>query len=135
MDLPIQIIGNNIDTIIRLKNSFSGQEYRIKLENEVSELKFDPEKWIVAKNIIRPSISEINKQNFSFSPNPSSNTLYILITDTKNVKTNIEIFNITGQKMKEYAINKGNNQIDISCLQKGIYFLKIGDDIKKFIKI
>ncbi len=69
-------------------------------------------------------------------PNPSSNTLF-LNSSSKIIKNKIiSIFDISGKKLIK-TIWKSNNtqQIDISTLESGMYFIKIGNTKSlKFVK-
>jgi Secretion system C-terminal sorting domain len=80
------------------------------------------------------SINELNTNNYSIYPNPTSNQLNIEINEV-GVRE-INIIDITGKTVKTFTLNF--NTINVSDLQKGIYFIKfIGDEktiTKKFIK-
>lgn len=73
------------------------------------------------------------KDKLIIFPNPSS--VSISISTTNNIKT-INIIDIFGKKTN--VANFGNNIIDVSGLQNGIYFIEIttekGLQIQKFIK-
>ncbi len=66
------------------------------------------------------SSSVINKQTTSnFFPNPANNT----ITFDKSIKGNIEIFNLLGEKVRDFESNL-KSTFDISNLQNGVYIIK-----------
>lgn len=66
-------------------------------------------------------------------PNPSSMELYIKIDDHE---TNcIEIYNVQGRKIKTVFVNDVIVKIEINDLQPGIYVLKTGSQISKFVKL
>jgi photosystem II stability/assembly factor-like uncharacterized protein len=70
--------------------------------------------------------------NCSFiSPNPASDILTINSPMT-DYNSKIEIYNIYGIKVIEVPYT---NQIDVSSLVKGIYYLKINNKMEKFIKM
>ena len=71
-----------------------------------------------------------NNKEFDIYPNPSTG----LVTISSNFKLNtrIEILNVTGQTVKILNITSGNQQIDLSNLSKGLYFIKVTGD--KYIK-
>ncbi len=84
------------------------------------------------------SVLSINDEAFNNSisiiPNPTSNTLTINLKD--DILKNIIIYNELGQKIKETA----SNEVDISNLPDGIYFVKITSQsskiaTKKIIKL
>ena len=91
---------------------------------------------LVSVNIL----TDINK-NVSVYPNPTFNQLNVKINKEFEIQ-NIEIYNVTGQKMDAKSIEQSDNyiQIDISNLSEGLYFLKVYDKDKimgtsKFFKI
>ena len=74
-------------------------------------------------------ITNINSsKTFSFYPNPA--THYIKI----NANSNVEIIDITGKTVKQVTINDRNQSIEISDLENGIYFVKVGNNVQKLIK-
>ncbi len=70
-----------------------------------------------------------NNSELEINPNPSSHFIKINIF---NYFGSIEIYSILGMKVVDV---KYENQIDISSLTPGMYFLKAGDKVYKFIKI
>jgi hypothetical protein len=79
-------------------------------------------------------IAKVSKKEISIFPNPACNTL--MINGTYG-KLKISIFDLIGKMV--YCINNKNvNQIDISCLPNGAYFITIETEdeavTKKFIK-
>ena len=68
----------------------------------------------------------VDKNQFVLYPNPNNGKFKINYNTTN--RTDIEIFNILGEKIltKTNSIQT-TNEIDISNVQKGIYFVKIGD--------
>jgi len=77
-------------------------------------------------------IYNIQNTNFSIFPNPAQTYLMVKTTN-KNVQ-NIEIINITGKSVKKLNIITSKSKIDISNLEKGVYFIKLGNTTKKFVK-
>jgi len=76
-------------------------------------------------------IKDINNQQLSVYPNPSSD--FIIVKDLK-ANTNAEIFDINGKKIQEIYVSESNT-INISSLRNGIYFLLMPDHgFSKFIK-
>ena len=64
-------------------------------------------------------------------PNPAND--FIIININKNNDINYEIYDLFGRKLLE-GIYQNQNKIDISNLQKGIYFIKFDNEFFKFIK-
>ncbi|WP_299117197.1 LamG-like jellyroll fold domain-containing protein [uncultured Winogradskyella sp.] len=77
------------------------------------------------------SNTDFNFSNYSIYPNPTNSILNI-----KGLKTSeeVEIYNISGQKLFTKTIDLSKNTIDVSQLSTGIYFLKIDEESIKFIK-
>lgn len=59
----------------------------------------------------------------SIYPNPASNTLHILFRDSQTAQ--VKITNVPGEELLSKQIQSGENAIDISGLQSGIYFVVI----------
>ncbi len=76
--------------------------------------------------VISPSDAEIQ-----LYPNPASSNL--IIKGLKNSTENIIIFNNQGQIALEKQVSKDNASIDISSLTKGVYFVKIQEQLYKFM--
>ncbi|MGB1018349.1 MAG: T9SS type A sorting domain-containing protein [Chitinophagales bacterium] len=76
------------------------------------------------------NIKDINKFDFSLFPNPiSGNYVFIQFSETNIENASIELYTISGKKVKEIETKKTNNifaeKINISNLTKGVYFIKI----------
>jgi len=86
-------------------------------------------KWILFLNKPSQVITSLNKQSPEFN-------IYLLITDSKlYINTNdytwsYLIYNIKGQLLKS---GLGNNEIDVSSLNQGIYILNIYSDNGDFM--
>jgi hypothetical protein len=73
-------------------------------------------------------INEHNKTNLIVYPNPTTG----LVTFENLQDSKVEILDLAGQVVLSTTLN--NQQIDISMLQAGIYFVKAGQSIIKLIK-
>lgn len=78
------------------------------------------------------NIGENEAANFEVYPNPMNNVLYIKGYDIQNVS----IFNAVGQQM---LFVEGSNEIDVTTLDNGLYFVRISDKrggnvVKKVVK-
>ncbi|WP_088394338.1 T9SS type A sorting domain-containing protein [Flavobacterium davisii] len=74
------------------------------------------------------------KLDFSISPNPANNT--ITLSGEELINKKMEIFNILGQKIISKEMLSNENPVDISSLNKGVYFVKFQgvNGAKKFVK-
>ena len=70
--------------------------------------------------------SEFIKSKIEVFPNPSKSSITITGTEFSSY-----IINIMGQQIYSF---KGDQKIDISSWNNGVYFLKSGDSVVKFIK-
>jgi hypothetical protein len=76
---------------------------------------------------------------FKLYPNPTKNLLFVeLKGESKKLKAEtVQIININGKAVKQLTIEKGAGgifSIDISQLQSGTYFVKIGGETQRFVK-
>ena len=108
------LIGSTIT--ITLPNFLDGDVYCLYL-NSTS---------ILGNNKVKPESS------FTIFPNPVSNI--ITITTTEYIIEKIVFLNSLGQVIKENSISEKYFTLNISDLPEGIYYIKIGNSIKKFIK-
>ena len=140
MTLPVQFKGNGVDTILRIENTFSGQEYYIDLGYNVDSVKFDPDMWIVSKNTVTYDDSD-NKLNFTIAPNPALDEINIRFYSNIYYIQDVEIFDYLGNCVYNKCFDNTLNtaiKINVTLLQKGCYFVKAninGNYItNKFIK-
>ena len=83
-------------------------------------------------------IKKLSDNKIRLYPNPANDVLYFdfLPNEIKNV--HLTIYNITGKNVFSKSNNNNDNTINISSLNKGIYFLEIKTvhqiEIRKFIK-
>jgi len=75
----------------------------------------------------------INNNVFIVYPNPANNNLQLTVDNTQLGK-NIEILDITGKLLMKLEIQNIEFRINISDLENGVYFVKIGNKVQKFIK-
>ncbi|MFZ4679161.1 MAG: T9SS type A sorting domain-containing protein [Flavobacterium sp.] len=66
--------------------------------------------------------SSFDDANFSYFPNPVKNTLNLSYNQEIS---NVEVFNLLGQKVISNVINANAAQIDMSNLSKGAYMVKV----------
>jgi plastocyanin len=73
-------------------------------------------------------INTPQNEKFNIFPNPSNNYTEIQLPDnliSKSENIRLEIYDISGRRIKEFAINSNSTTIDIQELQKGMYIFKI----------
>jgi hypothetical protein len=87
------------------------------------------------------SVNETNniENNWSFSPNPSSETISLIFNSHHNAPMKCEIMNTMGDKLFNFQIPniKFQTTLDVSGLASGIYVVRVGDgkvfDYKKLV--
>ncbi len=70
------------------------------------------------------STSQNNQIVFSVYPNPSRDKITVNLFEGSS-KTNVEIYSVLGQKINVKQFQGKSFDIDVSSLQKGVYFLKV----------
>ncbi|MCL2434977.1 MAG: carboxypeptidase regulatory-like domain-containing protein [Lentimicrobiaceae bacterium] len=73
-----------------------------------------------------------NKTNFNIYPNPANNILHITSEIVEPV--NIEIYNLTGSKILHQVMTESHHSINVTNFIAGVYFIKVGNAVKKFVK-
>jgi hypothetical protein len=94
-------------------------------EDEVSEA--------VSKTLSPTLCSGINNFTtlFSIVPNPANNNISIT---AKSDFSKVEIVNFVGQTVHTQPNNSDTVKVDVSNLTNGIYFVRIGTSVRKFVK-
>ncbi|MDR2684132.1 MAG: starch-binding protein [Prevotellaceae bacterium] len=77
------------------------------------------------------AVKEIETNSFSVYPNPVENELQIINYEL-HAGDKIEICDISGKTLMTYDYRIAT--VNVSALSKGVYFIKIGNHIKKFLK-
>ncbi len=129
MPLPIQFIGENQDTILRLDHHTNGQEYLLDLPFSVSEVRFDPDLWLISKdNQVEEGVTNATREAFlsqfvNISPNPGKNWLHIELAGEALHFNKIEVRNASGQLMQSILPDRAILKIDATNWPKGGYFI------------
>lgn len=81
----------------------------------------------------------IDVSSVSIYPNPTSNKLEIELQNISLSLAQVSIIDISGQVLSRQNINvSGKNEIDVSELSTGLYFLMVQDEeeswVRKFVK-
>ncbi len=85
-------------------------------------------------------VDEINFENYvSVYPNPAINIFHLSINNWQSKKMQIEIFDVLGESIYKSEIHKSEEEINVSNLPSGVYYLKIYSEgksaVKKFVKL
>ncbi len=79
------------------------------------------------------------EKEVSLYPNPTKNTLYIEVKNEKlkskdDDRNIVFVYDIYGREVKQFKIQNSKYKINVSDLEKGVYFVKVGNTLRKFIK-
>jgi len=91
------------------------------------------------ESCLHTGVSDINNAETTIFPNPTENNLHLFFNNKEiGIKT-IEIVDLTGKLIKQISVSNNEQcDIDVSNLNKGIYFLKIASnnniEVIRFIK-
>jgi hypothetical protein len=121
------------DIVFNAEDFFSGID--LKQDNETQTMDNMPLAGSVADNLnsaFEASLQETTgvEEKYAFTnnvklfPNPTFNTLNILITDAELQQGNLLIYDIAGKEIKSVRIADSNTIIDISEFPSGIYFIQ-----------
>src|SRR5690606_12709269 len=92
---------------------------------------------VVRNQLPLTSTTDVNEQDFienniDVYPNPTTDK--IIISRKQNTPLNIDFYNLTGKLLLSENMTENNHILDLSNYPKGIYMLKIGNEMKKIIK-
>ena len=92
--------------------------------------------WFTSGNKLvkyTPETNSVKKEtNVKIYPNPSQNTIKI---NTEEPITSLALYTINLSKISDYAPNHTTTQeINISTIPAGIYFIKVNDNFVKFVR-
>lgn len=71
---------------------------------------------------------------YQLYPNPVSDRLYLSMDDNMDESVKVEVWDISGRIIKSVDLAGHNSSIDVSGLNKGIYFVKLEIGTRSFIE-
>jgi hypothetical protein len=126
--------GSTVHGYITLTNDFCDASELSKIVQINIEKK--SENYLSQSNQSKPSLTEDEDQvNLLLYPNPNNGHFMIKLSKMEG-KPTIQVYNLTGAIFyKSYLDSDGNlNEITIPTLRKGIYFVRVNNKEKSFIK-
>jgi len=97
--------------------------------------------FVDAVNIVTTGIEEKTGKSFKIYPNPVKNMLYVVASTPLSHQSNrllsvVEVTNTLGQTVYNSPLTNHNSPltINVSQLQPGIYFIRLGNEVHKFVK-
>ena len=131
MPVPIQFIGHDRDTIIKVDHTFSGQSFYIQPSFDVLDITVDPELWILAnKEVVLDPNSDIDINALSFHPNPAVSSITVSIRNPSFNADKMEIMDYRGRRIKTSSPSggiRGSFEIDVSEFAAGYYVLRLSN--------
>lgn len=87
--------------------------------------------WVKDSNLVLGTAeTKASQKGITLYPNPTKGPLSI----KADKNTEAVVYNMDGKMLKSIPIQKGSNDIDISELPKGVYFIKTATESAKIIK-
>lgn len=135
MPLPIKVTGTGGQTaFFALNNTSNNQYFNETVSFPIANVQFNYEYQILEKNSTVSqdntllSTTDFNKEEFGIYPNPAKDELFI-----SGLKKEIDyqIFTADSRLVKK---GKTDKKIDISLLEKGVYFIAVANLNFKFVK-
>ena len=86
------------------------------------------------ENVIISNTTESKlNANFSLYPNPTRGTVYLELSNNLERGSIIQIYTLTGQLVKIVQVQRKKTIIDISSLERSVYFFNYGNTTKKIV--
>ncbi|MBK6545119.1 MAG: T9SS type A sorting domain-containing protein [Saprospiraceae bacterium] len=139
LPIPIQFKNQNRDTIIRLENMFSGQNYSLEIPFKVDTVVIDPDLWLIQKNDVITTVNETElKDLISIAPNPVHDLLQIRFAKTFQ-SVQLKLIDDSGKEILNQKTTPSSFlEINVKEFNTGIYFLHFNIEgqtgIIRFIK-
>jgi aminopeptidase N len=134
--MPLELLVNfkdGSDSLVKVFNSFNGQNFSFLFDKEPETVTFDPNNEILLKNgTTVVGIDELAASNTGFSLNASPNPIQNLTRVTYSLNTpdfvDIDLYNSTGVKLstiteKYHAAGEHSVEFNSERLTAGIYFI------------
>jgi len=107
-----------------------GAFVRFRTDNNLNASGFELN-WYTTNAVEETRLETANVQVF---PNPTSGQLHLRSYELQE-NTEYQIYSVVGQLLQSEIVNlQSEIEIDVSHLANGMYFLKIGNKVVKFIK-
>ena len=120
--IPYRLTGNNIDTIIVVEPTSSFQAFNIPNLQGVTNVIFNPDDRIFARELFTVDISETPAaKDLTVFPNPTSAYLYLQNSEGL-IGSTLRIYSVEGKLVHE---QRAVQSIDVSGLSNGFYVLEI----------
>ena len=132
MPVPVRAYNSGkTDSIdFRLNNKANNQEFRVEPGFDVSEIKIDPDYWLVSKTSEIVKVPWIGASDeFIIYPNPFSEKISVFIPSGQQL-VSTKLFSSEGKLMAEFPGDK--TTFDWSEIPKGVYIIQLKTSTKLF---
>ena len=130
-DCWIEGIGNHITLILPFGSRITGGFYNLLCHYENEELVYMNSRWNTCyKTGTSLGINDVGSTQIKIYPNPANDVLNIDIENIENYV--VSLINIYGKTVGQYKPT--HNQINISNLVPGMYFVKLSSQEKEYIQ-
>ena len=124
------------DTSVFIRQQSNYDQYKIYINRNVTDLKADPDKWLLMDVNVRDHIDQENK--YVISPNPVNNKLMIEFKSPVE-EYRIYITDTSGRIIENFESSSQYYLLDVRSLSSGLYFILIKENSNfyssKFIKL
>lgn len=79
------------------------------------------------------AVGDLEEESFSVYPNPFSES-FVVSGFSLNTNATLEVRDITGRLVERKLLTTQNLQLNTYTWQKGVYFLRVGDAVKRVVK-
>ena len=126
MPIPIRLIGETEDTIVRLENTINIERLSAIVPFEVKSVEFDPERWIISDN--NTITFDKRRSVFEVYPNPAAEEVSINMSQQAD---QIQVVNSKGQVMWKQDNPSLYSLINVRNWSAGAYHIYIRKDDDK----
>jgi len=125
--VELRVLGKDIDTIILVDNTFSGQDFQFNFNKKIDTILIDPNLWILTRNNQTIKLPDVDdKKGFYLFPNPASSKINLVLNPLLNA-SHIKIIGDNGVIAISHELKNifETISIDIEKLSSGTYVCAI----------
>ncbi|MGC9331108.1 MAG: M1 family aminopeptidase [Bacteroidales bacterium] len=115
---------NGDSLMVQLSQDAYNVSHKIPETRPVDSIVFDPNLWLIQESVVQ-EVSSIPTHNFSCHVYPNPAHSRVQIKTGKNGNYRYELMDVYGQAVKQGHFSSGTYTMDLSEINRGIYFLRI----------
>lgn len=127
MPIPIRLIGETEDTIVRLENTNNIERLSAIVPFEVKSVEFDPERWLISDN--NTITFDKRRSVFEVYPNPADDYLAVNLSFQVD---QLFVCDMKGQIVIRLNSPELYNLLDIACFEPGMYRVVVCSENEQF---